>query len=86
MAFGQDKSLPAIYDTTGSKSNQLKSVGTKSLAVLLTAGSTSDGILSGYKSEQNLNKTQKGGIGGALIGGIIGRGKGNTALGAMLLP
>ncbi len=69
--------------------NQLKSAGTKSLALLLTAGILSGSVLTSYKSSaQTLNKTQKGGIvgasGGAVIGGMIGRTKGNTALGAIL--
>lgn len=71
-----------------SKSNQLKSVGTKSLAVLLTAGLLSGSILVSCKSGQSLNKTQKGGIvgasSGAVIGGMIGKSKGSTALGAIL--
>jgi outer membrane protein OmpA-like peptidoglycan-associated protein len=70
------------------KSNQLKSVGTKSLAVLITAGLLSGSILVSCKSGQNLNKTQKGAVvgasGGAVIGGMIGKSKGNTALGAIL--
>ncbi len=69
-------------------SNQLKSVGTKSLAVLLTAGLLSGSILVSCKSGQGLNKTQKGGIvgasSGAVIGGMIGKSRGSTALGAIL--
>ena len=70
------------------KSNQLKSVGTKSLALLITASLLSGGILVSCKSDKSLNKTQKGGIvgasGGAVIGGMIGKSKGSTALGAIL--
>ena len=70
------------------KGNQLKSVGTKSLAVLVTASLLSGSILVSCKSGQNLNKTQKGAVvgasGGAVIGSMIGKSKGSTALGAIL--
>ena len=67
-----------------------KSVGAKSLTVLLTAGILLGGALTSCKSsrQQNLNKTQKGGIvgasGGAVIGGMIGKAEGSTALGAII--
>ncbi|MFD2936963.1 OmpA family protein [Spirosoma flavum] len=69
--------------------NQLKSAGTRSMAMLMAAGILSGNILTSYKSSaQTLNKTQKGGIvgasGGAVIGGMIGKTKGNTVLGAIL--
>ncbi len=69
--------------------NQLKSVGVKSIAVLMAAGILSGNVLTSCKSSsRSLNKTQKGGIvgasGGAVIGGMIGKSKGNTALGAIL--
>lgn len=69
--------------------SQLKSAGTRSLAMLMAAGILSGNVLTSCKSSaQSLNKTQKGGIvgasGGAVIGGMIGKSKGNTALGAIL--
>lgn len=67
----------------------LKSVGKKSLVVIMAAGLLSGQVLTSCKSSsKSLNKTQKGGIvgasGGAVIGGMIGKSKGNTALGAIL--
>ena len=67
----------------------LKSVGRKSLVVLMAAGLLSGQVLTSCKSSsKSLNKTQKGGIvgasGGAVIGSMIGKSKGNTALGAIL--
>ncbi|QIP16668.1 OmpA family protein [Spirosoma aureum] len=71
--------------------NQLKSIGTKSLVVLLTASLLSTGVITSCKSQKNsMNKTQKGAAvgagGGALVGGIIGKkyAKGNTVLGAII--
>ena len=70
--------------------SQLKSVGTKSLAVLMAAGLLSGNVLTGCKSQTSMNKTQKGAAvgagGGAVVGGIIGKkyAKGNTALGAII--
>jgi outer membrane protein OmpA-like peptidoglycan-associated protein len=71
--------------------NQLKSIGTKSLVVLLTASLLSAGVITSCKSQKNsMNKTQKGAAvgagGGALVGGIIGKkyAKGNTVLGAII--
>lgn len=69
--------------------SQLKSVGTKSLAVLLTASLLSGNVLTSCKSvKNNTNKTQRGaaiGAGsGAVVGGVIGRRSGNTVLGAIL--
>ncbi|QJW89059.1 OmpA family protein [Spirosoma taeanense] len=70
--------------------DSFKSVSTKSMAVLLTAGILSGNVLTGCKSGQSMNKTQKGAAvgagGGAVVGGIIGKkyAKGNTALGAIL--
>ncbi len=65
---------------------QLKSLGTKSLAAVVVVGA-----LVGTPSiaqKKTLNKTQKGAIvgasGGAVIGGMIGKAKGSTALGAIL--
>jgi outer membrane protein OmpA-like peptidoglycan-associated protein len=70
---------------------QLKSTGTKSLAVLMAAGILTGSVLTSCKSSaqnRSLNKTQKGAIvgasGGAVVGGMIGKSKGNTALGAIL--
>ncbi len=67
----------------------MKSVGKKSLVVIMAAGLLSGQVLTSCKSSsKSLNKTQKGGIvgasGGAVIGGMIGKSKGNTALGAIL--
>jgi outer membrane protein OmpA-like peptidoglycan-associated protein len=67
----------------------LKNTGTKSLAVLMAASMLTAGTMTSCKnSGGNMNKTQKGaavgGGGGALVGGIIGRKTGNTALGAIL--
>jgi outer membrane protein OmpA-like peptidoglycan-associated protein len=67
----------------------LKNTGTKSLAVLMAASMLTAGTMTSCKSSGgNMNKTQKGaavgGGGGALVGGIIGRKTGNTALGAIL--
>ncbi|QHV94089.1 OmpA family protein [Spirosoma endbachense] len=71
--------------------NQLKSIGTKSLVVLLTASLLSASVITSCKSQKNsMNKTQKGAAvgagGGALVGGIIGKkyAKGNTVLGAII--
>ncbi|QKZ14649.1 OmpA family protein [Spirosoma sp. KUDC1026] len=69
--------------------NTLKNTGTKSLAILMTASILTAGTMTGCKnSGGNMNKTQKGaavgGGGGALVGGIIGRKTGNTALGAII--
>lgn len=69
--------------------SQLKTVGAKSLVVLMAASVLSTGALTGCKSSRNsMNKTQKGvaiGAGsGAVVGGIVGRKSGNTALGAIL--
>jgi outer membrane protein OmpA-like peptidoglycan-associated protein len=71
--------------------NQLKSVGTKSLAIVLMTCVLSGGIISSCKSQKNsLNKTQKGAAvgagGGAIVGGIIGNkyAKGNTVMGAII--
>ena len=66
--------------------NQLKSVGTKSLAMLMAVSLLSGNVVTAQK--RNLNKTQKGAIvgasGGAVLGGMLGKTKGNTALGAIL--
>ena len=69
--------------------SQLKSVGTKSLAVLMTASLLSGNVLTSCKSiKNNTNKTQRGaaiGAGsGAVVGGVIGKRSGNTVLGAIL--
>lgn len=71
--------------------SQLKSIGTRSLAVLMAAGMLSGTVLSSCKSSQtSMNKTQKGAVagagGGAVVGGIIGNkyAKGNTVLGAII--
>ncbi|SFD87699.1 OmpA family protein [Spirosoma endophyticum] len=81
---------------------QLKSAGTKPLAMLLVAGILSGNVLTSCKSsaqavnqtpkdktsKSKLSKSQKGAIvgasGGAVIGAVLGQGKGNTALGAIL--
>ncbi|GAB3895472.1 OmpA family protein [Spirosoma agri] len=70
---------------------QLKSVGTRTLAILLAASLLSAGTITSCKSQKNnMNKTQKGAAvgagGGALVGGIIGKkyAKGNTVLGAII--
>jgi outer membrane protein OmpA-like peptidoglycan-associated protein len=67
----------------------LKSAGTKSLVVLMTASILSGNVLTSCKSsKRSLNQTQQGGVigasSGAVIGGILGNKKGNTALGAIL--
>lgn len=71
--------------------SQLKSVGKKSLVVLMAAGLLSGNVLTSCKSSKNsMNKAQKGAAvgagGGALVGGIIGNkyAKGNTAIGAII--
>lgn len=67
---------------------QLKSVYAKPVLVLLAVTTLSGTILTGCKSGNTMNKTQKGGAvgagGGALVGGIIGRKTGNTAIGAII--
>lgn len=71
--------------------HQWKTIGTKSLAVLMTASILSGSTLTSCKSNKdNLNRTQKGAAvgaaGGALVGGIAARkyAKGNTVLGAII--
>jgi outer membrane protein OmpA-like peptidoglycan-associated protein len=70
--------------------NQLKSVGKKSVAMLMAASLLSGNVLTSCKSSNSMNKTQKGAAvgagGGAVVGGIIGNkyAKGNTVLGAII--
>lgn len=71
--------------------NQLKSIGTQTLVVMITASILSTTLISSCKSQKNsMNKAQKGAAvgagGGALVGGIIGKkyAKGNTVLGAII--
>ncbi|WP_460911786.1 OmpA family protein [Spirosoma areae] len=79
--------------------SQLKSVGMKSLTLLLAAGLLSGNGLTSCKSskqsvnnrsdrQSSLNKTKKGAIvgatGGAVAGAMIGKAKGNTVMGAIL--
>jgi outer membrane protein OmpA-like peptidoglycan-associated protein len=62
----------------------MKKVTIYSISLLFLAGS----VLTGCKSVQNANNTQKGAAigvaGGALIGGLIGKGSGHAALGALI--
>ena len=71
--------------------SQLKSLGTKSLAVLMTVSVLSGSVMTSCKSSKHsMNKAQRGAAvgagGGALIGGIIGNkyAKGNTIAGAII--
>ncbi|MBD2753347.1 OmpA family protein [Spirosoma validum] len=81
--------------------NQLKSVGIKTLLVLIATSLLSGNVLTSCKSskettnsrqtastKKKLNKTQKGALigagSGAVVGGVIARRSGNTALGAIL--
>jgi len=71
--------------------SQLKSIGSKSLAIVIMTGVLSSGVITSCKSQKNsMNRTQKGavvgGAGGAVVGGIIGNkyAKGNTVLGAII--
>lgn len=67
---------------------QLKSVGMKSLALLMAVGFLSGNVSIAQSEKKKLNKTQKGAIvgasGGAVVGAIFGQKKGNTAVGAIL--
>ncbi|QMW00297.1 OmpA family protein [Spirosoma foliorum] len=67
---------------------QWKSVGTKSIALLMAVSILSSNVSTAQSDKKKLNKTQKGAIvgasGGAVLGGMLGKTKGNTALGAIL--
>ena len=69
--------------------SQMKSIGKRSLIVLMAGSLLSANMLTSCKSvKNNTNKTQRGAVigagSGAVIGGVVGRRSGNTALGAIL--